>query len=145
MHPDKIESFYGHMKILLPEHRRIQRIDIKRLFLLNLHPWVNLFKGRGNGKEREGKEKDEREGESREGREGGGRKERRKTGKEDRGQQITKLALIRCSLCLYEQVGLEKPLIHFEAYFWKVKCKMQNLGKISYIYIHTHIIVVISG
>ena len=62
MHPDKIESFYGHMKILLPEHRRIQRIDIKRLFLLNLHPWVNLFKGRGNGKEREGKEKEEREG-----------------------------------------------------------------------------------
>ena len=32
MHPGKIESFYGHMKILLPEHR-IQRIDMKRLFL----------------------------------------------------------------------------------------------------------------
>lgn len=32
MHPGKIESFYGYMKILLPEHRRIQGIDIKRLF-----------------------------------------------------------------------------------------------------------------
>jgi len=43
---------------------------------------VNLFKGRGNGKEREGKEKQEREGERREGREGGGRKEGEKEDRE---------------------------------------------------------------
>ena len=78
---------------------------------------MNLFKGRGTGKEKEGKEREEGEGERREGREGGGRKERRKTEKEDRGQQIIKLALIRCFLFLYEQVGLEKPLISFEDYF----------------------------
>ena len=70
------------------------------------------------------------------GREEEGRKGRRKTGREDKGKQIIKLALIRCFLFLYEQVGLEKPLISFEDYFLKGKC---NFGEnIIYIYIHTH-------
>ena len=89
-------------------------------------------KGRRSKRERERGEKAGREEE--------GRKERSKTGKEDREQQIIKLALIRCFLFLYEQVGLEKPLISFEDYFKKGKCKI--LGKY---HIHTHTIVVISG
>ena len=76
-------------------------------------------------------ERRRREGE---GKEGGRREGGEKAGREDRGKQIIKLALIRCFLFLYEQVGLEKPLISFEDYFLKGKC---NFGE-NIIYTHTH-------